>query len=80
MKTIEVERTAEFEEALAALREHLDSFKEHHEKRVHNGAHYILSDEGRLTRYGVQLAAEMLEQQGLTSSELSWLKPKDDEN
>lgn len=72
MTPVTVERKAEIEEALGVVRLYLDSFRDHHDKRVANGQHHILASEERTAAFGLTLCAELLVDAGYVDWELSW--------
>ena len=71
---VTIAKDAEVAEAMEVVSKYIGSFRKHHDKRVTNGIERVLSQDQRVTRFAVLLAAEMLVRQGLAKAELSWLK------
>ena len=71
---VTIAKDGEVAEAMEVISKYVESFRNHNDKRVTNGIERILSEDQRVTRFAVLLAAEMLVRQGLATAELSWLK------
>ena len=64
-KTIEIPVDDKVASALALVRNYALSYGDHPNKTTGNGAHHIANSEVRTAKFAIELAAELLETNGL---------------